>query len=83
LSALMDRQVGHMAAGGRPARDRASRGRIELRKSLVELKTVIDAAVETSQPLIEAAPPAQHFLPAEPLNFDTTQRGSRRCSPAC
>ena len=70
---MMDRQVGHMV---RLVDDllevsRITRGKIDLRKETVELRAVIDAAIETSRPLIDAA---RHdlsvSLPAEPLYFE-------------
>lgn len=47
---------------------RITRGKIELRRELVELATVIDSAVETVRPLVEAA--SQRLavsLPSQPL----------------
>ena len=70
---MMQRQVNHMV---RLVDDllevsRITRGKIELRKERVELAAVVRSAVETSQPLIEAA---RHeltvALPAEPLILD-------------
>jgi CheY-like chemotaxis protein len=50
---------------------RITRGKIELRKELVDVADIVNSAVETSKPLIEAA---QHelsiHLPAEPLLLD-------------
>jgi signal transduction histidine kinase len=69
----MDRQVGHMV---RLVDDllevsRITRGKIELRKEPIELRTAIEVAVETSRPLIDAA---RHRLtvdlPQEPLNVE-------------
>jgi CheY-like chemotaxis protein len=69
----MDRQVGHMV---RLVDDllevsRITRGKIELRKEPIELRTAIEVAIETSRPLIDAA---RHRLavelPQEPLNLE-------------
>lgn len=73
VRAIMERQVSHMV---RLVDDllevsRITRGKIELRKEPVELAPVIRNAVETSQPLIDAA--HHHLtldLPAEPLRLD-------------
>jgi signal transduction histidine kinase/ActR/RegA family two-component response regulator len=73
VSAMMERQVGHMV---RLVDDllevsRITRGKIELRKEPVEVDAVLRSALETSQPLIEAA---AHRLtlavPPEPLVVD-------------
>jgi signal transduction histidine kinase len=70
---MLDRQVGHMV---RLVDDllevsRFTRGKIELRRAPVELAAVIAAALEASQPLIEAS---RHrlsvTLPPEPLVVD-------------
>ena len=55
--AIMERQVNHLV---RLVEDllevsRITRGKVELRRELVELVAVIGSAVETSRPLIEAA----------------------------
>jgi signal transduction histidine kinase len=52
---IMDRQVGHLARLLDDLLDvaRITRGSIELRKESVDLATVIEAALETSRPLIE------------------------------
>jgi signal transduction histidine kinase len=54
---MMERQLGQMVRLIDDLLDlsRISRGRIELRARLVDLKQVVDAAVETSRPLIEQA----------------------------
>src|SRR5207237_7072521 len=54
---MMERQVGHMV---RLVDDllevsRITRGKIELRKENVELAAILDNAIETSRPLIDAA----------------------------
>ncbi len=73
LSEMMERQVGQMV---RLVDDllevsRITRGKIELRKSRVALAAVLEAAVETSRPLIESS---HHELavrlPAQPLYLD-------------
>ena len=73
LSEMMERQVGHMV---RLVDDllevsRITRGKIELRKERVALAAVIEAAVETSRPLIEAQ---RHelgvTLPLQPLYLE-------------
>jgi signal transduction histidine kinase len=53
---IIDRQAGHMARLLDDLLDvgRISRGKLELRKERVTLAAVIDAAVETSRPFIEA-----------------------------
>ena len=70
---MMDRQVGHMV---RLVDDllevsRITRGKIDLRKETVELRAILEAALETSRPLIDAA---RHelgvSLPAEPLYLE-------------
>lgn len=72
-AAIIGRQVKHMARLLEDLLDisRVSRNRLELRKERVELKQVIEAAVETSRPVIEAA---QHqltiTLPTEPIYID-------------
>ena len=53
---VIDRQVGHMALLLDDLLDvsRISRGKLELRLALVDLRSVVDSAVETAWPLIEA-----------------------------
>lgn len=55
--AMMDRQVSHMVRLIDDLLDiaRISSGKVEIRKKRVALKTVVEEAVETSLPLIEAA----------------------------
>ena len=70
---IIDRQVNHMV---RLVDDllevsRITRGKIELRKEAVDLAEIIDMAVETSRPLIEAA--GHRFevsLPQEPVTLE-------------
>lgn len=70
---IMERQVNHMVRLIDDLLDvsRISRGKIELRKEAVELATIVSNAVETVQPLIDAA---GHQLalsfPAEPMMLD-------------
>ncbi len=54
---MMERQLGHMVRLIDDLMDlsRITRGRVELRKERVELRTVVDSAVEASRPLIDAA----------------------------
>ncbi|HVY37954.1 MAG TPA: ATP-binding protein [Polyangia bacterium] len=54
---VIDRQVQHMARLLEDLLDvsRISRAKLELRREVVDLGSVIDAAIETSRPLIEAA----------------------------
>ncbi|MDC0747487.1 hybrid sensor histidine kinase/response regulator [Polyangium mundeleinium] len=70
IRAMMERQVGHMVRMVDDLLDvsRITRGKVELRKERVELGTVLESALETSRPLIEAA--GHEFLvslPTEPL----------------
>ncbi|WP_170319375.1 GAF domain-containing protein [Polyangium spumosum] len=67
---MMERQVGHMVRMVDDLLDvsRITRGKVELRKERVELAVVLESALETSRPLIEAA--GHVFLvslPDEPL----------------
>ena len=76
--AVIDRQVSKMARLLDDLLDvsRITRNRMTLRREPVELSTVIDSAIETSRPLIEAADHRlQIELPAEPvtLNADPTR----------
>jgi signal transduction histidine kinase len=54
---MMERQLGHMVRLIDDLLDvsRISRGMVTLKRARVELRTVIDSAVETSRPLIDAA----------------------------
>ena len=78
LSEMMERQVGHMV---RLVDDllevsRITRGKIELRKERVALDAVIQAALETSRPLMESQRHALEIrLPPEPvyLQADATR----------
>jgi len=70
---MMERQLSQMVRLIDDLLDvsRVSRGKIELRKELIDLKTVIGLAVETTLPLIEAG---RHELavqiPPEPLSIE-------------
>ena len=71
--AMMDRQVSHMVRLIDDLLDiaRVSSGKVELRKERVSLQAVVESAVETSLPLVEAG---RHELavriPDEPLLLD-------------
>jgi len=70
---MMERQLGQMVRLVDDLLDvsRISRGRLELRKERLELTTVLNSAIETSRPLIEAS---GHQLtvafPSEPVYVD-------------
>jgi signal transduction histidine kinase/ActR/RegA family two-component response regulator len=76
---VMGQQVQHMVRLIDDLLDlsRISRGKIELRRERVELVTVLQNAIETSRPLIEAAthelvvtlPPARVWLEADPTRL--------------
>lgn len=70
---IMERQLDHLVALVDDLLDvaRITRGQVVLRRERVDLATILNAAVETSMPLIEAA--RHQFdlrLPAEPLMLD-------------
>ncbi|MES2900895.1 MAG: PAS domain S-box protein [Pseudomonadota bacterium] len=75
---MLERQVSHMVRLIDDLLDiaRISGGKLELKKSIVDLKTVIGGAVETSQPLIDAG---RHALvldiadEAMPVDVDATR----------
>jgi PAS domain S-box-containing protein len=70
---VMERQVAHMVrlVDDLLELSRISRGTIELKKERVELTTVINHALETSKPLIEAAGHRLSVsLPSEPIRVD-------------
>ncbi len=54
---MMERQIGHMARLLDDLLDlsRISRGKVELRAERVELRTVVESALETCRPVVEAA----------------------------
>ncbi|WP_437805892.1 ATP-binding protein [Sorangium sp. So ce1078] len=76
---MMDRQVGHMVRMVDDLLDvsRITRGKVELRKERVDLRAILNSALETSRPLIEAAahelavrlPPAPLLLDADPTRL--------------
>jgi PAS domain S-box-containing protein len=70
---VINRQVGHMARLLDDLLDvsRITRGRLEVRKARVLLKTVVDSAVEIAQPAVHAG--RHHLvveLPNEPLELE-------------
>jgi PAS domain S-box-containing protein len=77
--AMMERQLEHMIRLIDDLLDlsRITSGKIELRRERVELATVVQSAVETSRPLIEAAgheltvtlPPGPAFVYADPTRL--------------
>ncbi|HJV73082.1 MAG TPA: ATP-binding protein [Noviherbaspirillum sp.] len=73
---VIERQVQHMSLLLEDLLDvsRITRGMLRLRKKSIELAAVIDAAVETSRPLIDSK---QHELvidlPPEPVHFEADQ----------
>ncbi|MBA4067046.1 MAG: hypothetical protein C0501_25725 [Isosphaera sp.] len=70
---MMDRQLGHMVRLIDDLLDvsRISRGKVDLRRERVDLRTVVENAVETSHPVVEAG---RHDLavnlPDEPVWLD-------------
>jgi signal transduction histidine kinase/CheY-like chemotaxis protein/putative methionine-R-sulfoxide reductase with GAF domain len=73
LRDMMERQVGHMVRMVDDLLDvsRITRGKVELRRERVELRAVVDSALETSRPLIESAGHELRMeLPADPLFLD-------------
>ncbi len=73
VRAMMDRQLGHMVRLIDDLLDiaRVSQSKIELRLARVPLAAVIDSAIETARPAIEAEGHELHVsLPAEPLFLD-------------
>jgi len=70
---VIQRQVGHMARLLDDLLDvsRITRGRLEVRRSRVVLKEIIDAAVEISQPAVTAGKHQLSVeLPSEPIELD-------------
>jgi len=70
---MMERQINHMDRLVDDLLDvsRITRGKIELRRSRVDLATVVRTALETSKPLIELADHQLTLsLPSEPLVLD-------------
>ncbi|WP_437961819.1 GAF domain-containing protein [Sorangium sp. So ce119] len=73
ILAMMERQIGHMVRMVDDLLDvsRITRGKVELRRERVDLRSVLNGALETSRPLIEAAAHELAVrLPAEPLLLD-------------
>ncbi|WP_437662404.1 ATP-binding protein [Sorangium sp. So ce1182] len=73
ILAMIERQVGHMVRMVDDLLDvsRITRGKVELRRERVDLRSVLNSALETSRPLIEAAAHELAVrLPAEPLLLD-------------
>ena len=71
--AMMDRQLGHMVRLIDDLLDvsRITRGKLELRRERVELAAIVNNAVDTSRPLIEAAGHELNVsLPDEPIVLD-------------
>ncbi len=77
--AILSRQVAHMASLLDDLLDvsRLTRGELTLKKACVPLRGLLDNAVETAQPLINARrhrlqielPPGQHALDVDPVRF--------------
>lgn len=70
---MMERQIGHLSHLVDDLMDvaRVSSGKVSLRKERVTLRSVVDAAIETSRQMIESAGHGlQLRLPAEPLVLD-------------
>jgi signal transduction histidine kinase len=69
---IVERQVGHMALLLDDLLDvsRISRGKLDLRRETVELTAVVEAAIETARPAIEAKEhQLQVRLPAQPVRL--------------
>ena len=75
---MMERQLGHMVRLIDDLMDvsRITRGRVELRRERVELRALVDSALEASRPLLEAAGhalavrvPKGIFLDADPTRM--------------
>jgi PAS domain S-box-containing protein len=70
---VIDRQVGHMSRLLDDLLDvsRITRGTLEVRKTRVDLASVVDSAIEMARPLIDAHRHTLHVdLPREPLPLD-------------
>jgi PAS domain S-box-containing protein len=70
---MMDRQLGHMVRLIDDLMDlsRITRGKVELKKERVTLRSVVDSTVEATRPLIDsAAHKLSVNLPPEPVYFD-------------
>ena len=73
VRAMMERQLGHMVRLVDDLLDvsRVSRGKLELKKTRVTLQVVLDAALETSRPVLEAGRHALRVsIPSEPVWLD-------------
>jgi PAS domain S-box-containing protein len=71
--AVIERQAAHMAQLLDDLLDvsRITRGRLEVRRTRVELRGIVDSAVETAQPAIDAGKHRLRVeLPMEPLSVD-------------
>jgi signal transduction histidine kinase/CheY-like chemotaxis protein len=71
--AVIERQVAHMARLLEDLLDisRITQGKLELRRTFVALDSVVDAAVETGRPAIDAGGHTlEVMLPAEPLHLE-------------
>ena len=70
---MIDRQVSHMVRLIDDLMDvsRITQGKLELRKEQVDLAAIVDKALETSRPLVEAAGHTLNVaLPAEPIPLE-------------
>jgi signal transduction histidine kinase/CheY-like chemotaxis protein len=70
---VIERQVAHMARLLDDLLDvsRITRGKLELRRDVIELRGVVDAALEATRPLVEAKRQQLHAeLPEQPLWLD-------------
>jgi PAS domain S-box-containing protein len=70
---VIERQAAHMARLLDDLLDvsRVTRGRLEVRRERVEIRGIVEAAVETAQPVIDAGKHRLRLeLPAEPLHID-------------
>jgi PAS domain S-box-containing protein len=71
--AMMDRQIAHMVRLIDDLLDvsRVNRGKVELKRERVDIRTVIEAAIEVSRPLIDAGRHGLFVsLPKDPLLLD-------------
>ncbi|NML17964.1 hybrid sensor histidine kinase/response regulator [Azohydromonas caseinilytica] len=70
---VIDRQIGHMALLLDDLLDmsRITRGKLALRKCATELRAVLDAAIETARPLLDAKRHRLELIaPAQPVRFE-------------
>lgn len=71
LQQILERQVSHMVrlVDDLMEVSRISQGKIELRRTRIDLREVVDAAVESSRPLIEQASHSFRWMrPSQPLH---------------